>query len=238
MPAVPDQSQSASDVVTVAEMEAEAANPVVIDGYLVDGETGEVLGIVTPKAEFTVQTAEDADWVLAKILQAEAALASIDSRPEIACARAILANAERLKKDESRRLDWLHRRFDAELGDFARRQLDGKKTKTFKTLFGAISLRTKKGGLRVANEESALTMARKLFPHAVRKTEKFMISSLTATDREQITQLLKRNDEMLPGHGSLEVSYAAESFRLEPDAEVVDVKTGIATENVSLKEPE
>lgn len=177
--------------------------------YQVDPETGEVLGIVTPKPEFVIDTDDAANWCLAKMLAEESAIAAIDTADLVRQARAILENAEAMKKDRQRRLDWLHTRFDAELGKYARGALEGAKTRTLKLLCGSISLRTVKGGLRVIDEADALETAKSLgWKQAIKTTEKFLISEL---DEEQ-----RHNAETMPG------------FKLNPDEERVKIDTGAA----------
>ena len=134
--------------------------PVEIDGALYDAETGEFLAFVDRAAAFAVVDQASAEWVLGKMLDAEAALAAVLQSPEVLRAKAVLANAEALQKASASRLDSLHRRFDGELGDYARRELEGKKGRTLKTLLGSISLKTVKGGLRVADEAKALAWAK------------------------------------------------------------------------------
>lgn len=114
----------------------------VIDGYVVDGNTGEVLGLAasdTPLS-FAVRDRASADWVLAKLADCQAQVLAINARE-----RMLLANLDRQRKAQLARLDWLHRRFDAELEAFARAELEGKRTKTLTLDHGRIAFRTARG---------------------------------------------------------------------------------------------
>ncbi len=180
------------------------------NGMIVDIETGEILGLV--QEQFAVDDRASADWVLGKMLAEEAAMAAVDLTEAVIHARAILANAEALKKEKQRRLDYLHYRFDGELGEFARVQMNGSPSRTFKTINGSISLRSVKGGLRVKDEASALDTAnRHGWSNAVKVTEKFLISQLTPQQKQ-----LARS---IAGHTT--------AFEIVPDRETVTIKTGV-----------
>jgi hypothetical protein len=185
-------------------------NTEIIDGMIVDIETGEVLGLAE-KPEFTVKDEDSANWVLGKMLALESDIVAIETSARVIEAKAILANAAAMKKDASKRLEWLHARFTAEIGEWARPQLEGKKTKTLKTLLGAISFRVKKGGLRVADKDKALDWAKSNTPNAIKVTEEFQISLLS-----DIGRALAEADS---GNGAFEVI---------PDAESVTIKTGVS----------
>jgi hypothetical protein len=193
----------------------------VVDGYLVDSETGEVLGLEKlPKEEFKVDSESAAEWVLNKMLEAESDVAAVDSSPFVIHARTVLQNAEKLKKEKQGRVDWLHKRFDAELGAFARIQLANKKGRTFKAVVGSIALRKVVGGLRVKDEAAALRVAKMCYPHAVKTTHTFMISQLTPADIEELKKGLAEG-------GWKPDDYTRTAFEIKPDEEKVDVKTGV-----------
>ncbi|AIE83509.1 host-nuclease inhibitor Gam family protein [Fimbriimonas ginsengisoli] len=186
--------------------------------YIVDVETGEVVGMVDMAPKFAVTDADSANWVLGKMLQAEAEVAAIDNSALVIHARAVLTNAERMKRDRLGRLNWLHLRFDAELGEYARNELKGKKSKTFKTLLGSISLVANAGGLAVVKkgEATALEIAKKLgFTNAVKTSEEFQISKLTAEQKAALTEAVRKG-EVAPG-----------GFEVKPPSEKVTVTTGV-----------
>jgi hypothetical protein len=194
----------------------------IIDGgFMIDPETGEILGMLDTTDRFEVKAQDDAEWVLKKMLSAEADMAAIDNMPDVIKAKAVLENAEKMKREQQRKLDWLHRRFDNELGEFARRQLEGQKGKTFKTIYGSISLRVKKGGLKVLDPAKALLMAKMDYPHAVKTTESFLISMLTDSEKETLVK-------GLTGTVWTDEDEARKAFTVDPDSETVTVKTGVA----------
>lgn len=87
---------------------------VTIDGSVYSQETGEFLRFVD-KQQFKIDTEEAANWVLCKMQTAAALVQSIENSTEVLAAKAILANADAMKKDAQRRYDGLDARFGAEL---------------------------------------------------------------------------------------------------------------------------
>jgi len=182
----------------------------VIDGMIVDIETGEVVGVDAPE-EFRVKDEDSFNWVMGKMLDADSRIASILTHPEVVKAKAILANAERITKDAQNRKTWFEKRFGAELAEYAKAQIEGGKSKTFKTVLGAISFRTKKGGLRVEDKEKALETAQvNGWTNAIKVTEEFQISKLDPAQKELAEA------KLLPG------------FTVEPDTETWSITTGVS----------
>lgn len=186
--------------------ELQEQNTIIIDGMIVDADTGEVIGLA--KQEFKVQDEESFNWVMKKILNEESKIAAIDNSVEVKQAQAIIANAESMKKDAQRRLDWLLSRFSAEIGEYARPQLT-KGSKSLKTIFGTVAFRTKKAALKVIDEEKAIAWARAMAPTAIKVKESFLISELQGEQREKATQYIH-------------------AFKVEPETETVTIKTGVA----------
>jgi phage host-nuclease inhibitor protein Gam len=182
----------------------------VIDGMIVNVETGEVIGVDAPE-EFRVKDEDSFNWVMSKMLDADSRIASILTHPEVVKAKAILANAERITKDAQNRRSWFERRFGDELAEYAKTQIDGGKSKTFKTVLGAISFRVKKGGLRVEDKEKALKTAQfNGWTNAIKVTEEFQISKLDPAQKELAEA------KLLPG------------FTVEPDTETWSISTGVS----------
>lgn len=178
-------------------------------GMWVNIDTGEIVDIQTPAGPdqpFIPQTEQEVEWVLGKMATAEALLVSIRTRPEVLQAKAVLDNAAKMEKEAARKLDWLHARFDPDLGEFARKQLEGKKGKTWKSVLGSIALRLQKGKVKVENPDLALEWAKAFDPEAIKTTEEFQIS--------RATKLVE--DDLPIG------------FIKTADEEKVTVKTGVA----------
>jgi hypothetical protein len=190
-------------------------------GYLVDELTGEVLGFAQkPDDKFLPTTEEGVNWVLNKMLKAEAAIAAIQHSPEVLAAKAIVENAGKLQTEHSKKLEWLHQHFDADLGEYARIQLDGKKGRTFKTIYGSISLRTIPEKVKVQDPEAAVAVAKEFYPEAVKTVESFLISKLNDDAIEEIRKGLRGTAW---GHDDP----ARKAFMIEPAKETVTIKTGV-----------
>ncbi|HXE63171.1 MAG TPA: hypothetical protein VN519_06495 [Bryobacteraceae bacterium] len=153
-------------------------------GYVVDAETGECLDHVDSIRSanpFRVTDRASADWVLAKILSAEADLAALDMEEA-----AIRENFERRRKRIESRRTWATTRFSAELEAFADSELAGGKAKTLTLTYGELSFRNNPGGAVSAKDQTAgIEWAEGHCPEAVIKTPRLVVTPL----KEMIDQL-------------------------------------------------
>lgn len=135
--------------------ERETQNTIIQDGFIIDADTGEVVGL--EKGEFHVTDEASADWVLEKMMDAQANAARVQIKR-----KALLENLDEQERHYKRTYDFLNYRFGRELAEFARRRLEETKAKTkvVKLSFGRLSFRTVRGGLRVADPEKAIQEGR------------------------------------------------------------------------------
>jgi hypothetical protein len=138
--------------------------PVIHDGFIIDPETGEVLGHIEKSGEFHVRDQESADWVLRKMLQAKTAIETVK------------ANAEKLIRRHQRELDWLNLRFESELEELASRELKSQKTKTLQLSYGALAFR--RVAPQVQATEDAIGWLEQLAPDAVKTTKSVLVSQI------------------------------------------------------------
>ena len=157
---------------------------VTADGYAVDDNTGEVLGmtdehgilIIETKDEkplFIIDTMHKADWVLEKILNSEC--------NENALALKLAAITDNIKaqiKDEQRRQEYLHARFDNDLKFFARVELSGSKAKSLKTTYATLAFRATPVRIKIVSMEAALTWAEQNAEDAIKTTKEVPVSYL------------------------------------------------------------
>jgi hypothetical protein len=202
-----------------------------MDGKYYEADSGEYVADAVAEG-FQIKDESSCNWVLQKYMDAEAQIAAVTGSPEVLQAKAILANAEAIEKKLRNRLRWLDMRFTAELGEYARKMLTGKREKTYKTILGAISLRVKKGGLKVADKDLALEWAKKQLPEnikdlAIKTEETFMISALTDGIVEEIKGAFERTEPVEEFQDYDERTRAA--FVIEPDTETVAIKTGVSS---------
>lgn len=200
------------------------------NGFLIDSETGEVVGLAGVKEDFTVTDAASADWVLERLMDSETQVARLNIK-----LKALTENIQTQIKAEERKQKFLKFKFGPALEHFARVALEGKKTKTLPLTFGKLSLRTVKGGLRVADAEKALEWALNKADHAVKVVESFQISLLTANEKQKIIDTMTAGvvevDEET-GEANLvfpdDTKELFEAFEIKPDEEKFDIKTGVS----------
>lgn len=145
---------------------------VLVDGNWCDPETGEVLGEAL--ADQTGLTTEEAERAMARLLAAvvakEGAARRRASVAELRAARlaeiersdeALIALADRdanlvaLEASAMKKVEFLAAAYREALADFARRELAGRKARTWKSEFGSLSLRRVNPRPSVVDHEAA-----------------------------------------------------------------------------------
>jgi hypothetical protein len=144
--------------------------------YLIDVSTGEVLAIEQP-AGFTVRDQASAEWVLERIFDAESQEAALGERLRI-----IAKNIVEMQAAQRRRVEWLRKRFEPELRQWAEHELEGKRTRSIRTPFGTLSFRKGQRKVAVDDEAPAVEWAEKNRPDAVKVTKKLLVSALEEGD--------------------------------------------------------
>lgn len=174
-------------------------NTIEQDGFIIDAETGEILGLV--KAEFQVTDEKSADWVLEKMMDEELNIIREDIK-----LKALAENCEDRKAQSRKRIEFLKWKFGPQLEAFAAKQLENAKAKTWKGTFGKLSFRNTKGGLRVVDKAEALIVAQvNGFTNAVKVTEEFQISKLTDAQREMLEAKVPNGFEVKPDETSFKI---------------------------------
>ncbi len=181
----------------------------IIDGMIWDTSTGECLGVQSSPA-FSIDNEEKALWLLKKMQSAMARAESMETTPAVIAAKAVLANAEAMKKAAESRYYGLETRFGAELARWAKTQLEGK-SRTHQTLYGSIAFKSVPERIKVADPELALAWARTNCPEAIKHVpaiEEFQISKMKG-----VTPDFSDPD-------------AEKAFRKEPAGESFKIMTG------------
>ena len=136
-----------TEVNEVAQEFPTTGSTVIVDGFVVDVETGEILGMLIDRAtteRFHVIDSDSAEWVLDKMQQNDAAIAALESRK-----RAIVANIDKMLAGLQSRQKYLSWRFTPELENFARKQLALSKRRSLATPFGVLAFRKTKRKVQV-----------------------------------------------------------------------------------------
>lgn len=148
--------------------ENEATGPVTAidaDGWIVNAETGEVIGREGIGSGWTIDSVEAADWALKLQSEIQADILAIDARIQ-----AVTANLQALRRAKVRRLSYWDFRFASQLVTFARTQLRGR-SKTAQFTWGRVSYRTMRGTTSVIDDAAALDYVRTWAPDQIRRTE-------------------------------------------------------------------
>lgn len=143
------------------------------DGYLIDDETGEVVGHADSPEAFRVTDLASAEWVLEKMQTTDADIAALESRK-----RAIVANIDAQVKAHQSRRQWLDARFLNDLRQFAAVALSGVKAKTVVTPFGKMSFRKVASRVVVTDTDAALAWAEREMPGAVKVSKSILVSAI------------------------------------------------------------
>lgn len=180
-----------NDAMLERQMEAEQFPPVIpewgdpetqgpetittADGFVVDMETGEIVGQVDVRPAFVVDDSASADWVLEKMQDVDALVFMEEAK-----LRAITECIQSRITAQRRRRDWLQRRFAAELEHYAAGALAGVKGRTLVLDHGKISFRKSAGSIKVGNMLAAVEWCKSFAPDAVKVTESVVVTPLKA----------------------------------------------------------
>jgi hypothetical protein len=145
------------------------------EGFVIDPETGEVIRHIGQP--FAVVDRNSAEWVLAKLMDADAAIFAEQTRLAV-----VTENIQARIKGYARRRDWLRARFAGELEQYATGQIAGQKARTLTLDHGKISFRKTPGGTAVTDMAAAVIWAKANAPEAVKVTETVLVTPLKGRD--------------------------------------------------------
>lgn len=147
------------------------------DGYVVDADTGEIIGHIDA-AQFTVTDRLSAEWVLERMAEADALAAAEQMR-----LAAVTANIEHRIKAAQKRRNWLQLRFGPELQKYAENALVGAKSRTLVLDHGRISFARSPGSIKIANMPAAVSWAQEYAPLAIKTVHSVLVSELKGMER-------------------------------------------------------
>ncbi len=204
-----------ADLLALAEPEAEPVRETATDneGWVTDLATGQVLGNVNAD-ETIIDSTDRADAALELRSQIEGGIAGDRARLE-----AVTAMLQARIAQQERRLKWWDWRYAGQLEQFARRQLQGRKERTWRGMWGQVAFRRSPGRNRITDMPSAVAWMRERQPELIRVAE-----TVTSTDVLQI----------LGGAG--EATKWVEWFEMATPGETVTITTGVSSKKgVELK---
>jgi len=151
----------------------------VINGELFDEETGEYAGPASGWITGDESPEELALLVMRKRMDIEATIQAEKDKLD-----AITNNMVKLIGKHVARLEWLERRYNAQLQDYAMSQLPRKadgslKVKTWTCPFGSVSFRTVAERVKVVDEEETVAWLMEHNPEAVKTKHTVLVSKLS-----------------------------------------------------------
>lgn len=156
----------------IVESSAPRETYVDTDGYIVDADTGEIVGHDEPREAFVVDSVEKAEWVLEQRSAREAAIAAIDARLK-AVTEQLLAQ----RKAVVRRLAYEDYLYSPSLIQFARSQLSGK-SRTVQFGWGKVSFRSSTGTNTIVSMDEAVAWMRRFDPSKVKVRESVNVTDV------------------------------------------------------------
>ncbi|RYG37031.1 hypothetical protein EON81_07950 [bacterium] len=197
-------------------------------GLLIDPETGEVVGTIEglPAPNEQILMDGQVDDILRRIGRAQSQRTSLDSDADLLWAKGILANHKALTKEADRKLDFLTQFYEPALKRYTIIKTAGQKSRTVKRVLGSLALRKVAGGLRVNDADAATQWALVHAPEAFKVERSFLIRNLSDEVRKGLITML--NDDTLEAEEIFASVRAA--FLYQPEAEKLDIKTGVGKE--------
>lgn len=180
--------------------------PIVQGEYLVDPDTGEVLGLVN-KPKFEVNDQSSAEWVLEKMQTEDAEILALQAR-----LKALTENLTTMLKSHQQKRAWLEMRFGPELARYAKDNLP-KGKKTWTCPYGKVSFTSTPEKLKVRDKNIALKWAHDECQEAIKVIEDLVISSIPAETVEALLSAPMTADTF--------------GFAIVPAGERVSIKTGV-----------
>lgn len=159
---------------------------------LVDVGTGEILDFRRDPTDqpFRVTDRDSAEWVLRHIFEAETEAEAKRHRLDV-----LVENARAEIRRLEREAKWFEHRFGGELEEWARRELEGARTKSVQTPWGRVGFRRKPGRTIVHDDEIAAVSILGEDHPAVKTTHKVLVSKLSSDDVERLRAVIGPDGE-------------------------------------------
>jgi hypothetical protein len=193
-------------------MQAETSSPYyVLNGCLIDHETGESLG---PVPDLDPKSAESVEYVLKEIFNAETEAQAVQAKIDL-----IVQNLMPAKARALRRAAFLRDRFESQLIAYTIPALAAQgKGKTINTPYGTLGFRKDPSRIKVSDSEWAMKWAKEHFPSAVVVEEKFLVSMV---DKDTLA-VIKAKIE-----AGTATDLQKKAFEVAPESETFNIKTGV-----------
>jgi hypothetical protein len=159
--------------IEIAAVDSAAKVIVIHNGFLVDADTGEVLGLASTPERFDVTDLASAEWVLNKMSECDAEEMGIEAR-----IKAVTENLNSDLRQTRGRREYLMGRFGEGLKAFAHFDQGLGKRRTTSTAFGKLSFRTTPESIEIVDMALAVEWAKTNAPDAVKTVESVLKTPL------------------------------------------------------------
>lgn len=197
-------------------------NVEIVDGYLIDSLTGEVLEYVG-EPRFSIDSEDKAEWAMHKRMDAVREVESLKAKR-----RAILDNLDRQIRQAEGRVRALDYRFGEDLTAFARTRLSGKR-RSWACPYGTVAFRRTKARWTWSDapdaKERAVRWAYEHFNELAESEGLVRVTVSQAPMLAAITEKLECLEEQGAGEEIKQASWAFLSF--VPEGETVKIETGV-----------
>jgi len=171
---------------------SEAQNTVIIDGWLIDADTGLEIEPVPPRQEFHINDDDSFEWYMGKRADLAVKIKQLEAKKEI-----VTANLDAMIKEKQSRLNRLDLRFGVEVEAYVKELLADSKKRSITCMYGKAGFRKINENYVVADQAKAVQWAKTYHPDAVKVTEEFQKSKV---DIEKAKDAPNGVFEMKPGH--------------------------------------
>lgn len=165
--------------------------------WLVDIETGEIIGMVEDSSKYIkrVETIHDLERYMSNLMEMESDLAA-----RKLALNAIVENANKLISQLSARVEWYKLKHYDEIRMVAEGNLP-RGSKTYRCVYGTVSFRKKNPRIVVKDDEKAIAWAEANVPEAVVTTKKVLVSKVSIENLPEDTDAF----EVIPAEESMAI---------------------------------
>jgi hypothetical protein len=150
------------------------SEPIREDGWIIDPDTGEVVGVYGWMDKDQVENEQDLWRVQESIMRVDAKIIA-----EQVQMRAIIENCEKRIKALQRKREWIEMKFGPSAYRVAKELLP-KGRKTYTSPYGEVPFRTTKDRLVVDDHALAVVWAKRMAPDSVKTVETVLVSKIPA----------------------------------------------------------
>ena len=159
------------------------------DGFLVDPETGEIVGNVEVKSAFMVDSQESLDWVMKKRLEL---ITAKEARKSFYAT--VASQGEKEIKAIDSKLKWWNMRFAEEVKNYVIEDTADKKVKYIRTPYGDVKLQHQQLNVIYKENETTKKYIKDHFPEIISIENK----KIESIDKDLLKEKVKNGTVKLP----------------------------------------